>query len=240
VGADDDVLACLVSGDGRLRHGAALKFFYGPMGCGKSTLALQLDHNHARQGRVGLVVTRLDRAGPGRVSSRIGLGRAAIEIEEDTDLRALVRRHWADGGRVDYVIADEVHFYTETQIEQMVELVDANDVDVYAFGLATDFRTRQFPASRRLFELSDQLVRLQVEVLCWCGRPGQLNARVEDGMVLREGAQFVVADITADGDPAATPADGPREVRYQVLCRRHHRAGDLGPAARPTGQLRLV
>jgi thymidine kinase len=229
----DDVLACLVSGDGRLRHGAVLKYFYGPMGCGKSTLALQLDHNHTRQGRVGMVVTRLDRAGPGRVSSRIGLGRAAVEIDEDTDLRALVRGRWAAGGRCDYVIADEVHFYTEEHVEQLVELVDVFDVDVYAFGLATDFRTRLFPASRRLFELSDQLVRLQVEVLCWCGRPGLLNARIEGGVVVREGERFVVADIgAADAEPA--------EVRYQVLCRRHHRAGDLGPTARQPDQLRLV
>jgi thymidine kinase len=135
----DDVLACLVSGDGRLRHGAVLKYFYGPMGCGKSTLALQLDHNHTRQGRVGMVVTRLDRAGPGRVSSRIGLGKAAVEIDVDTDLRTLVRDRWAGGGRCDYVIADEVHFYTEAHVEQLVELVDVFDVDVYAFGWPPTF-----------------------------------------------------------------------------------------------------
>ena len=33
---------------------AVLKFFYGPMDCGKSTLALQMHHNQARQGRTGL------------------------------------------------------------------------------------------------------------------------------------------------------------------------------------------
>lgn len=229
---DDDSLSCVVSGDGRLRGGAALKFFYGPMGAGKSTLALQLDHNHARQGRAGLVVTRLDRAGPGWVSSRIGIGREAVEITDETDLRLLVRDTWAGGGRVDYLICDEVHFFTEEHIEQLAELVDVSDVDVYAFGLATDFRTRQFPAAARLFELSDELVRLQVEVLCWCGRPGLLNARVEDGVVARRGAQFVVGDTAAE----PTPAD----VRYQVLCRRHHRNGDLGPAANLAGQLRLV
>ena len=237
---DDDALACVVSGDGRLRSGASLKFFHGPMGAGKSTLALQLDHNHARQGRVGLVLTRLDRAGPGWISSRIGIGRAAEEITDATDLRALVRDRWADGGRVDYIIADEVHFYTEAHIEQLAELVDVSDVDVYAFGLATDFRTRMFPAARRLFELSDELVRLQVEVLCWCGRPGLLNARVEDGVVAREGAQFVVGD-TAEEMPAGLQVAGaPAEIRYQVLCRRHHRTGDLGPAANLAGQLRLV
>jgi thymidine kinase len=231
----DDALACLVSGDGRLRHGAALKFFYGPMGCGKSTLALQIDHNHGRQGRAGLLLTRFDRTGGSRISSRIGLGRAAVEVDDGTDLLLLVRSHWAAGGRVDYLIADEVHFYTAAQVEQMADLVDQSDVDVYAFGLATDFRTGLFPASRRLFELADELVRLQVEVLCWCGRPGLLNARIVDGRVAREGAQFVVADISGG------PADAPEaEVRYQVLCRRHHRGGDLGPAGRAAGQMRLI
>jgi thymidine kinase len=236
----DDSLACLVSGDGRLRHGAALKFFHGPMGCGKSTLALQIDHNHGRQGRSGLLTTRFDRSGAARISSRIGLGQEAIEVDDDTDLRVLVRDQWAAGGRVDYVIADEVHFYTAAQVEQMAELVDRSDVDVYAFGLATDFRTELFPAARRLFELADELVRLQVEVLCWCGRPGVLNARIESGRVVREGAQFVVADITGGGPAGNGTVESGADVRYQVLCRRHHRSGDLGPAALSAGQLRLV
>jgi thymidine kinase len=84
-----------------------------------------------------------------------------------------------------------------------------------------------FPAARRLFELDDEVARLQVEVLCWCGREGNFNARVVDGVVAREGEQVVIGDTAdmADCDPAGQHHD----VRYQVLCRRHHRAGDLGP-----------
>jgi thymidine kinase len=48
---------------------AHLKFFYGPMDCGKFTLALQIDHNHARQGRSGLILTRYDRSGRSRRAS---------------------------------------------------------------------------------------------------------------------------------------------------------------------------
>ena len=213
---------CYAAGDRRLRDGAQLKFFYGPMDCGKSTLALQMDYNHSRQGRRGLVLTRHDRSLGPRVTTRIGLAHEAIDVTDDLDLVALVRRRWAAGERLDYLICDEACFYTLAQVEQMADLVDVHDVDVFAFGLATDFRAELFPASKRLFELADEVAQLQVEVLCWCGREGKLNARIVGGVVAREGEQVVIGD---------TGADTGEEVRYQVLCRRHHRAGDLGPPA---------
>lgn len=209
---------CYAAGDRRLRGGAQLKFFYGPMDCGKSTLALQMDYNHARQGRVGLVLTRNDRSHQARVTSRIGLQRDAIDVTDDLNLVTLVRERWATGERLDYLICDEACFFTVAQIEQLADLVDVHDVDVFAFGLATDFRAELFPASRRLFELADEVNRLQVEVLCWCGREGLLNGRIVNGAVAREGEQVVIGDTAGSAD-----------VRYQVLCRRHHRAGDLGP-----------
>jgi thymidine kinase len=210
------VTECSSAGNSRLRHSATLKFFWGPMDCGKSTLALQMDHNHARQGRHGIVLTRNDRSMGASITTRIGLVRQAIEVTDGMHLLNLVRDEWSRGRRVDYVICDEACFYTVEQIEQLADLVDGYDVDVYAFGLASDFRSELFPAARRLFELADAVSRLQVEVLCWCGREGSFNARVVDGIVAREGAQVVIGDTAADAD-----------VRYQVLCRRHYRAGEL-------------
>jgi thymidine kinase len=195
--------------------GAMLRFFWGPMDCGKSTLALQMDYNQARQGRRGLVLTTIDRAGPARLSSRIGLARDAVEVTAELDLAELVR---TQPRPVDYLICDEASFYRVDQIEQLADLVDVSDVDVYAFGLASDFRSQLFPAAKRLFELADEVVRMQVEVLCWCGRRGLLNARVVNGAVAREGEQVVIGDTAGDG------------IRYQVLCRRHHRLGELGPS----------
>ncbi|MCC5576955.1 thymidine kinase [Microtetraspora sp. AC03309] len=201
-----------------------LKFFYGPMDCGKSTLALQLNYNHRRQGRRGLVLTKHDRSGEPRITSRIGLGNEAVEVVDGLDLVELVAAH----DRIDYLICDEACFYSVRQIEQLADLVDDHGIDVYAFGLASDFRSQMFPAAQRLFELADEVSRLQVEVLCWCGRPGMLNARVVGGVMARTGEQVVIAD-TGAGTPAAEP-DGAAEtmVHYRVLCRRHHRTGDLG------------
>ena len=213
------------AGTGRSRFaGGTVKFFYGPMDCGKSTLALQLDYNHSQQGRSGMLLTKLDRSGPAQISSRIGISRRAVEVSDLQDLRELVRETWSTGRRVDYLIVDEAQFFTPAQIEQLTMLADDAQVDVYAFGIATDFRGRLFPGSARLFELADEVSPLQVEVLCWCGRVGRFNGRVVDGRIVREGATVVVAD-TGTGAPEAAA------VRYQVLCRVHHRSGLIGPPA---------
>ncbi len=239
--AEPEVAPATVPAAGdRRRHPAPahLRFFHGPMDCGKSTLALQVDHNQTRQGRHGLLVTQGDRSAAPQISSRVGLSRAAVEIDGGTDLRLLVRNRWADGHRVDYLIVDEAQFLTDAQVDQLAELVDESHVDVYAFGLTTDFRTRLFPGTQRLLEVADDVQRVQVEVLCWCGLPGLLNARVVDGAMVRQGKTVVVADTTPVGSPAAGNGGSPG-VRYQVLCRRHHVRGQLGPTAAGPGQLAL-
>ena len=64
---------------------AELVFFSGTMDCGKSTLALQMDHNHGARGRVGLIFTKMDRAGSNVLSSRLGLSTGALEVGDDLD-----------------------------------------------------------------------------------------------------------------------------------------------------------
>jgi thymidine kinase len=208
------------------------------MDCGKSTLALQVDHNQRAQGRHGLLVTQGDRSAAPQISSRVGLSRDAVEVDGDTDLTVLVRDRWAGGHRVDYLLVDEAQFLTAAQVNQLADLVDEWHVDVYAFGLTTDFRARLFPGTQRLLEVADDVQRVQVEVLCWCGLPGLLNARVVDGAMVRSGETVVVAD-TAPAGPSSGPGDHSPAVRYQVLCRRHYVRGELGPVTAGPGQLSL-
>jgi hypothetical protein len=61
----------------------------------------------------------------------------------------------------------------------------------------------------------------------WCGRTGQQNARVVGGEVVRQGDTVLVADTEAVRERST-------EVRYQVLCREHYRAGKLG--GQPIGE----
>ncbi|GGS27842.1 MULTISPECIES: thymidine kinase [Actinokineospora] len=215
-----------------------LRFYYGPMDCGKSTLALQVDHNQSRQGRQGLRLVSRDRSGKPRISSRIGIARQAVELDAGTDLRALVRARWAEGGRVDYLIVDEAQFLEPAQVDQLAELADDAQIDVYCFGLATDFRSRLFPGAARLVELADELRPVQVDVLCWCGLPARFNARVVDGRIVRAGDTVLVADTAPTHTQRDLPETPPSAtVRYQVLCRRHFRLGDLGVDPGVQGQL---
>lgn len=190
---------------------AELVFFSGTMDCGKSTLALQVDHNHRQRGRVGLIFTRLDRAGESILSSRLGLKTLAIEVTDGLDFWDAVAAERMAGRRVDYLICDEAQFYSPSQAEQLARVVDELEVDVFAFGITADFRTRLFPGSQRLIELADRVQVPQVEALCWCGQRATHNARTLGGVMVVEGAQVVVGDTEA-GDV----------VGYEVLCRRHH------------------
>ncbi len=120
------------------------------------------------------------------------------------------------GARIDYLICDEAQFYEPWQIDQLARIVDDLQIDVFAFGILTDFRTTLFPGSARLVEIADRMNVLQVEALCWCGRRATHNARTENGEMVTEGDVIVVGDVF-DAD-VPTPVVG-----YEVLCRQHHR-----------------
>jgi thymidine kinase len=186
------------------------------MDSGKSTLALQTNHNHAARGRVGRIFTTHDRAGEATLSSRLGLQHDAIEVEPGFDFWRYVVDTLTQGGRIDYLICDEAQFYSRTQIDQLAKVVDELQLDVFAFGILTDFRSRLFEGSGRLVEVADRVHALQVEALCWCGKRATHNARTENGEMVTEGEVIVVGDVEDADQP-------PAEVAYEVLCRQHHR-----------------
>jgi len=195
---------------------ADLNFYTGTMDCGKSTLALQVDHNHRARGRVGLVFTSHDRAGKSTLSSRLGLSVDAIEVDDEFHFWHYTVDQLTQGGRIDYFVCDEAQFYSVDQIDQLAKITDELSIDVFAFGILTDFRTRLFVGSARLIELADHVYTLQVEALCWCGERATHNARTEDGVMVTEGEVIVVGDVDDPNRP-------PPLVGYEVLCRRHHR-----------------
>lgn len=191
-------------------RGAKLKFFFGTMGSGKSTHALQVRHNLVTRGLSVLLTTQLDRK-VGRVSSRLGVSAEAEIVGPGSDLWALARDLKKDVG-LHAMVCDEAQFYTAKQIEQLAMVVDLLDVDVFAFGLLTSFQGELFEGSSRLLELADERNELHVEARCFCGRPATHNARLVGGRQVYSGELMVVGD-TADSSSA--------EVVYELRCRYH-------------------
>jgi thymidine kinase len=199
---------------------ATLRFSFGTMGSGKSTMALQIHHNLASRELFGFLLTKLDREGA-QVTSRLGVAAEAIEVTNDLDLYQLALDHWP----IHYLVCDEAQFYSADQCDQLARVVDDLSIDVFAFGLITDFRGELFEGTKRLLEVADERVPMQVEARCWCGARATHNARVVNGSITYTGETVVVGDTGSSG--GAQPLFGDI-VRYELLCRRHYVAGELG------------
>lgn len=193
-----------------MRAAATLKFFFGTMGSGKSTQALQIHHNLTSRGLDVMLITQLDREA-GRVSSRLGVSAEAEVVTSESDLLALARSQVERVG-LDAMVCDEAQFYAPLQIQQLAMVVDLLGVDVFAFGLLTSFQGELFPGSKRLLELADERSELQVEARCFCGRRATHNARLVDGRQVYAGALKVVGDTSDRSDAAVT---------YELRCRFH-------------------
>ena len=202
------------------RHSSAeLRFSYGTMGSGKSTMALQIHHNLAAAGLRGMLCTQLDRV-EGRVSSRLGVSADAYRVEPEVDLFSMAKGFLGRHGRLDYLVCDEAQFYLAAQVDQLVRVVDQLSADVYCFGLLRDFRGRLFPGTTRLLEMADSCVELDAESRCWCGRKATHNARLIDGRQVYEGDLMVVDD---PGNAAV--------ATYELRCRQHWIVGESRDAA---------
>ena len=197
---------------------AVLRFSFGTMGSGKSTLALQIHHNLKQRGLQGILCSQLDRTG-GKVSSALGVSADAVEVGPKLDLFEMALAVASRRGSLDYLVCDEAQFYRPEQIGQLARIVDELGADVFAFGLLTTFQGELFEGTRRLLELADERVEVQVEARCWCGSRATHNARLVDGVQVYDGKLFVIDD----------PND--ERVTYELRCRRHWLSGQSGPVA---------
>src|SRR5699024_8337493 len=125
------------------------------------------DYTHRSHGRAGRLVTSHGRAGESRLYSRLGFEAQAVEVHPDLNFWHFVVDELTQGSQIDYLVCDEAQFYTRDQVDQLARIVDELSIDVFAFGILTDFRTKLFAGSQRLVELADRINRLQVEALCW-------------------------------------------------------------------------
>ena len=169
---------------------AKLYFKYGAMGSSKTAQALITKYNYEENDlNVWLIKPSADtRDGAQRLRSRIGLEAQVEAIAPSVDIYA--RFLGSHARRCDVIIVDECQFMTEKQIDQLRTIVDEHNIPVMCFGLRTDFQTRLFPGSRRLMEVADTIQ--EIKTICDCGAKATVNARINDGYIVTEGAQVVL------------------------------------------------
>ena len=169
---------------------AKLYFKYGAMGSSKTAQALITKYNYEENDmHVWLIKPSADtRDGVATIRSRIGLEAECEVIAPDVDV--LARFLGSQVRRADVIIVDECQFMTAEQIQQLRAIVDEHNVPVLCFGLRTDFQTRLFPGSLRLMELADVIE--EIKTMCDCGAKATVNARINDGYIVTEGAQVVL------------------------------------------------
>ena len=185
---------------------AKLWFFYGAMGSSKTANALMVRFNYQERGMKAILLKpkKEFRDGKTIVKSRIGIQADCAYVE---DFLSELNRGIIPS--CDAVIIDEAQFLSREQVDQISDLVDVHNIPVLCYGLRTDFQGNAFPGSARLLELADEIV--ESSTVCWCGRKARFNARVCDGVIVREGEQ-----VQLGGNES-----------YTSLCRKHFKEGRL-------------
>lgn len=199
---------------------AKLFFNYSTMNAGKSTILLQASHNYRESGmETYLLTARIDdRAGAGKIASRIGIAQEADLFSPGDDLFERISKR-LETGPVACIFVDEAQFLEPAQVWQLARVVDDLKLPVLAYGLRVDFKGELFPGSATLLALADEM--REVRTICKCGRKATMVIRQdENGRAVLEGAQVQI---------------GGNET-YVSLCRRHWReaVGDTAERGRRT------
>jgi len=154
-----------------------------------------------------LVKPGIDTKGADQVVSRIGTSRTVdILAPAELDIAKSIRQWNKDVEKISCVLVDESQFLALEQIDQLLELTVKDNIPVMAYGLRSDFQTKAFPGSLRLFELAHTIEELKT--ICRCGKKALFNGRKINDMFVFEGAQVAI-----DGENF-----GNMTIEYESLC----------------------
>lgn len=168
------------------------------MGSGKSLQLLAIAHNFEER-KIPFILLKSeidDRDGKDVIHSRALGDRKCVTISTDVNIYNLVvkfiNQQLALGfDKIKWILVDEAQFLTEYQVEELAALCDRIDISVICYGLRTDFKTKLFPASKRLFEIADSVE--EIKSSCSCNKKTIFNARVDENKnILTNGNQIEI------------------------------------------------
>ena len=149
------------------------------------------------------IKSSIDDRDKGIIKSRVGIERECLSIGIKDDIYRIIKVYNNPNRPLQWILVDESQFLTGEQVDQLAKIVDELNINVMCYGLRTDFKTKLFDGSRRLFELADNIEEMKVS--CKCGRKAIINARVDDN-----------GNIVNDGEQIMTGGN----ERYITMCRK--------------------
>ncbi len=194
-----------------------LTFRYGVMKSGKSRDILS-DAFNCEEAGLNFVAIKPSEDTKGDHSIVTRLGGASREVDflvtPELDVRQEIQNHMARRAiqRLHLVLVDEAQFLEPEQVEQLKEVAVYDNIPVTAYGLLSDFLTKQFPGSQRLIEIADIKEELRPPKCghdTLCEELPQFNSRQVNGQFVFEGSQVAI--------------DGKDAITYASLCYSHYR-----------------
>lgn len=197
----------------------SLNFYYGTMNSGKSTLAIQLQYSRSVAGKQSEIFVYEGSNNSDIAYSRIGISCKANSVNENFSFKNYLIKKLQENKNIEYFICDETQFYSTNQINELSQIVDNYKIQIDCFGLLTDFSSKLFPASKRLVEISNNIIKIQNNSYCWCGKIATHNARIIKNKIVKDGESVMFGDIK---NLAHTQRNKNETIDYVVLCRYHY------------------
>ncbi len=174
-----------------------LTFYYGAMGCGKTSELLKSRYGKIEDGfKVVVMKPYVDKKGGNYIVSRDeNKVKVDFSIKEKDNIYLEISKYLINHN-LDYILVDEAQFLKKEQIDELADIVDILEIKVICYGLKTDFMGNLFEGSKRLFEVADNIK--EIKRRCSCGRKKMFNMRIVDGKPVFDGEQLAIDGIDAE------------------------------------------
>lgn len=127
-----------------------LYFYYGPMGAGKSKLAIEKLKVFRDKGLKTYVYVPESLENRDKISSRANIQAYTSNIELD------------DVEPNSYLIVDEAQFLSDDEINTIKNICASKNVTALCFGLLTTFKLEMFEGSKKLVECADSVTKISM------------------------------------------------------------------------------
>ena len=158
---------------------ANLVFVTAVMNSGKTARLLDMNFTYKRIGKKTLLFKSGLDDREKTIKSRNGLEEECLLLNDKEDFKKIKD--------VDIVFIDEAQFLSKKEIDRLRKISLEKDIDIYCFGLKSDFKGDLFKGSKRLLEVADHIDELKT--MCLCGFKATMNVKYDNktGDIIKKG-----------------------------------------------------